>query len=316
MEYSKNNCPIYEHVQEVFKKSKKGDVIVFANDTYKVFDNVKDYECYVKDLIDLGLEDISRAVPHFQIISNDVNQKMVFVCKNTSIDELKEIKIRLLTYFKELKDEDIVILPIEPLKHPKLFGKFDDCKSIQNFDVILNSIDSYNNNRKKIDDFKHDIFCENEKLADKITHKSIVKTSSGEKYIIVNITLPQLSGDYDFNADNLKKLPAINITINDINNGIIAGTINASESVLNNCNNQEKKETVNEIVRKYILSNPPTDKQSQNDYFNEFIKHNNNIKLRNFNNLMRSEGFVNKRVKDFNCWSKPVFTKVSDKVKS
>jgi hypothetical protein len=321
MQFSNGQCPIYEHVQEVFKKSKKGDVIVFANDTYKVFDKVEDYESYVKDLIELGVKDLGRAVPHFQVISNNVTQKMVFVCGNANVDDLKDIKKRLLTFFTELKEEDIIILPIEkPSKTPKLFGEFDDQKSVKNFDVILNSMDNYDNNRKKIDNFKHEVFCDNDVLGKKISNKSVIKTSNGEKYIIVNITLPQLSNDCEFNVDNLKNLPPINITISNITNSIVAkdnGVINAGRDVANNSViNQERKETVEETIKRWILANPPTDKQSQFDYYNTFNKFLNlNIKLRIFNNFVKAEGFIGKRVKDYYYWSNRKTIKINDKVK-
>lgn len=227
-----------------------------------------------------------------QIVPYHAIQKLSFVTNYRETKELNNLRAKILSYFPDTKEEDIVIAP---------------CTACDRY-VTINSIyGTYNSNKEKYDDFISD----NDLNSQHLPFPNVKKVGKGKeavKYVSYIVSAERLHGKDWFNAKkcnvsiiNVPEGNPVNINSNNINN---INTITGNDNNMN-----ANIETKNNPTLDWINQHTYKPKYTRQDYYKRYVKNtkkgeSNPICRSDFYDIMRSLGYVEAYHNKKRVWAK------------
>lgn len=306
-------------LDELFQNKKIGDIIIYTGfDEYVRFSVTQNtgLESYLRYV----LNPRDKQPPQYHIILSDAQQRPMFEMIGADLDDIKETCDILVPYFN-IDKSDVV------------YSEQSDFKSdpVKHDIIILSLCGTLSDNISKIDLFIDYV----EKINPELARKICLKRARSIPNVDVKYTKLYLSNDmkriYSASDDKRKTstystsnslppieivilngggcLPPGNMAINITNNGVI-GNNNNNNSIINHSSNATLISNEKELIKRWVLENPPKTNQFSVEYYEKLkTSIGNQIKNIKFNfrmlhSIISSCGYKTHKYNTKNAWIK------------
>ncbi len=277
--YKRSKCRKFTTILQALDEMTDNHVLVCISELqlYGLFE-IDDYFHFTRSLHE-KFEDDGISSNSYQVVLNNSNQKLVFLwsCTDKSTNAGAAIE-KITKYVKDFFGSTITV---------------EDTGD--KLEITINKIILGNNRNEQYDNLFNYICQRDRALADKLT---ILQTYREREY---RYTIPKIK-----TVSTMEDLMTIlktshNITINApiiINNG----GVNNIGCVINNVVKINKKE----LAQKWIVDNPPDDKEITTDYYNRYATAmgENRMVINQFGAMVAAFGYSRKHIGNSRYWTK------------